>query len=168
MASGRVKGVVVESAETLADADRDVIVDGLLGYNADRGFPWAPRGLAVVARDRSGAVIGGLLGETNHGWLFVAALWVAERYRGRDIGTALLARAEREARRRRCIGVYLDTYSFQARPFYEQLGYRLFGTLPDCPPAGAKYYLYKRLTRIRKRSSKTTSATRRKGSGRNR
>jgi GNAT superfamily N-acetyltransferase len=147
------KGVVVENAEILADADRDVIVDGLLGYNAERGFPWAGRGLAVVARDRSSAVIGGLLGETNHGWLFVAALWVAEPYRGRDIGTALLSRAEKEARRRRCVGVYLDTYSFQARPFYERLGYQLFGTLPDCPPGGAKFYLYKRLARPKARSA---------------
>jgi hypothetical protein len=40
--------------------------------------------------------------------------------------------------------VYLDTYSFQARPFYERAGYRLFGELPDHPPGGAKYYLAKR------------------------
>jgi GNAT superfamily N-acetyltransferase len=143
----RVKGVVVQHVDTLADADRDVIVDGLLSYNAERGFPWAPRALTVVARDKPGTVIGGLLGETNNGWLFVAVLWVAEPYRGRDIGTALLHEAEKEARRRRCVGVYLDTYSFQARPFYERLGYRRFGTLPDCPPGGAKYYLYKRLAK---------------------
>ena len=96
-------------------------------------------------------MVGGLLGETNVGWLFVAALWVAERFRGRGIGTALLAEGEAEARRRECIGVYLDTYSFQARPFYERLGYELFGTLPDCPPGGAKYYLYKRLGPVRAR-----------------
>jgi GNAT superfamily N-acetyltransferase len=142
-----VKGVRVRSVERLADADRDAIVDGLLGYNAERGFPWAGRNLAVEARDTSGAVIGGLLGETNVGWLFVAALWVAESHRGRGIGSALLAEAEKEAGRRHCVGVYLDTYSFQARPFYERLGYRLFGTLPDCPPGGAKYYLYKPLAR---------------------
>jgi GNAT superfamily N-acetyltransferase len=149
------RGWRVATVETLADADRDVIVDGLLGYNAERGFRWAGRELAVVARDASGVVIGGLLGETNHSWLFVAALWVAEPYRGRDIGTALLTRAEKEARRRRCVGVYLDTYSFQARPFYKRLGYQLFGTLPDCPPGGAKYYLYKRLARPKTPSAKT-------------
>jgi GNAT superfamily N-acetyltransferase len=147
------RGWRVATTDTLADTDRDVIVNGLLGYNAERGFPWAGRNLAVVARDKSGAVIGGLLGETNHRWLFVAALWVADSYRGRDIGTALLKAAEKEARRRRCLGVYLDTFSFQARPFYERLGYQLFGTLPDCPPGGAKYYLYKRLARTKPRSS---------------
>jgi GNAT superfamily N-acetyltransferase len=133
------------TADALDPADRDTIVDGLLAYNAEHGFRWEGRGLSVVARDRAGRVIGGLLGETNLGWLFVAALWVAEAHRGRDIGSALLAEAEREARDRECIGVYLDTFSFQARPFYERKGYQLFGTLPDCPPGGEKHYLYKRL-----------------------
>jgi GNAT superfamily N-acetyltransferase len=137
--------VDVRSTDTLSEADRNAIVDGLVGYNADHGFLWAGRDLAVVARDETGMVVGGLLGETNVGWLFVAALWVAAPYRGRGVGTALLAEAEREARARHCVGAYLDTYSFQARPFYERLGYQLFGTLPDCPPGAVKYYLYKRL-----------------------
>jgi hypothetical protein len=38
----------------------------------------------------------------------------------------------------------LDTYNFQARPFYERAGYTVFGELPDHPPGGAKYYLAKR------------------------
>ncbi|MFN2566641.1 MAG: GNAT family N-acetyltransferase [Gemmatimonadaceae bacterium] len=151
------KGVTVRSMDPPAESDREAIIDGLLGYNAERGVPWMGRDLAVVAWDKSGAVIGGLLGQTNIGWLFVAALWVAAPYRGRGVGSALLAEAEREARRRDCIGVYLDTYSFQARPFYERLGYELFGTLPDCPPGGAKYYLYKRLSGVR---AKRTAAKR--------
>ncbi len=142
------KDIDVRSTDTLPAVDRDVIVDGLLGYNAEHGFPWAGRDLAAVARDQSGMVVGGLLGQTNAGWLFVAALWVAAPYRGRGVGTALLREAEREARARDCLGVYLDTYSFQARPFYERLGYTLFGTLPDCPPGEAKYYLYKRLDKV--------------------
>ncbi len=53
--------------------------------------------------------------------------------------------AERAARERGCVGVFLDTYSFQARPFYEGLGYTLFDELPDYPPGAAKHYLFKRL-----------------------
>jgi GNAT superfamily N-acetyltransferase len=82
---------------------------------------------------------------TNAGWLFVKALRVAQTYRSQGYGTQLLHAAENEARARDCIGVYLDTYSFQARPFYERQGYRVFGELPDHPPGGAKYYLAKRL-----------------------
>jgi GNAT superfamily N-acetyltransferase len=137
--------VTIRSVDAIAPEDRDAIVDGLLGYNADNGARWAGRELSVVAREESGSIVGGLLGETNLDWLFVAALWVAEGHRRHGTGSALLAEAEEEARRRGCVGVYLDTYSFQARPFYERLGYQLFGTLPDCPPGATKYYLYKRL-----------------------
>ena len=137
--------VTIQSVDAIPPEDRDAIVDGLIAYNAAHGARWAGRELSVVARDGSGSVVGGLLGETNLGWVFVAALWVAEPHRGQGIGSALLAEAEQEGGRRGCVGIYLDTYSFQARPFYERLGYQLFGTLPDCPPGAVKYYLYKRL-----------------------
>jgi GNAT superfamily N-acetyltransferase len=90
-----------------------------------------------------------LLGQTNLGWLFVSALWVDFARRGRGLGTALLEAAETEAMRRDCVGVYLDTYSFQAKPFYERLGYEVFGALAECPPGATKYYLSKRLVGLR-------------------
>ena len=139
--------VTLDAMEELPASARDTIVDGLLEYNATQGFAWAGRPLGVVARERSGVVVGGLLGQTNIGWLFVSALWVAASRRGRGLGSALLTAAEAEARRRDCVGVYLDTYSFQAKPFYERLGYRVFGELADCPPGATKYYLSKRLVR---------------------
>ena len=53
--------------------------------------------------------------------------------------------AEAEAVRRGCASAYLDTFDFQARPFYERLGYQLFGQLDDFPPGGSRYFLRKRL-----------------------
>jgi GNAT superfamily N-acetyltransferase len=129
----------------VSDSDRAAIVDGLVAYNAAHGFPWPWRDLNLVLRDADDVVIGGLLGDTNAGWLFIKALWVADSYRGRGFGRRLLRAAEDLARQRQCVGVYLDTYDFQARPFYEHLGYHVFGELPDHPPGGAKYYLAKRL-----------------------
>jgi predicted N-acetyltransferase YhbS len=102
----------------------------------------------VVARNERGDLVGGLLGETGLDWLFVASLWVAEAHRGSGVGRALLAEAEAEARRRGCIGVYLDTLSFQARPFYERLGYRHFGTLSDYPRGAERFFLYKRFDEV--------------------
>jgi len=159
VAPAAMKGFSVRSVDALPPDERGAIIAGLQAYNADYGAMPIWQEVSAVARDRSGAVVGGLLGETGHGWLFVMVLWVADAYRGQGIGSALLAQAEREARRRKCIGVYLDTYSFQARPFYERLGYRLFGTLPDCPPGSTKYYLYKRLDGPR-RSMKQSRLTR--------
>jgi hypothetical protein len=47
-------------------------------------------------------------------------------------------RAEIRARERGCHSAWLDTFSFQARGFYEKLGYEEFGRL-DCPPPPAFY-----------------------------
>jgi hypothetical protein len=51
----------------------------------------------------------------------------------------------REAIRRGCRGAYLDTFSYQARPFYEKLGYAVFGTLDDYPPGHQRFFMRKRL-----------------------
>jgi GNAT superfamily N-acetyltransferase len=135
---------VTLSAE-VSEQDRSDVVAGLVAYNAQHGYPWPWQSLDFVLRDRAGTVIGGILAETNAGWCFIKGLWVDEPHRGRGHGSQLLTAVEEAARARGCIGVYLDTYNFQARPFYERSGYRVFGTLPDMPPGGAKFYLAKRL-----------------------
>jgi GNAT superfamily N-acetyltransferase len=102
------------------------------------------RPLTLVVRDADGRVVGGLLGKTEWGWLYVATLAIRAEYRGRGCGTRLLARAEEEAVARGCHDVYLDTFSFQARPFYEKRGYELFGVLENFTEH-TKYFLRKRL-----------------------
>ena len=87
----------------------------------------------------------GLLGQTRWQWLYVAKLWVADAYRGKGLGTRLLERAEEIARSRGCTNALLDTFEYQARPFYEKLGYRLFGTLDGYPPGYRQFYLTKAL-----------------------
>ena len=135
----------IEPVHEISADERLTVIDGLVGYNREQGFVWERGPLNVLARGAGGAVVGGLLGEVNLGWLFVSALWVDASVRGSGVGSRLMEAAEAEARRRACVGVHLDTFSFQARPFYEKLGFELFGELTDCPPGGAKYYLRKRL-----------------------
>jgi len=38
-------------------------------------------------------------------------------------------------------------FSFQARGFYEKVGYTVFGRLDDCPPGHSRFYMQKPLTR---------------------
>lgn len=99
----------------------------------------------VFFRDDAGRVAGGLLGHVKWRWLYVAKLWVSEAHRGEGRGRALMAAAEAHARSRGCVGAYLDTFEYQARPFYEKLGYALFGTLEGYPPGYRQYFLAKRL-----------------------
>ena len=42
---------------------------------------------------------------------------------------------------------WLDTFEFQARGFYERLGYTCFGRLEDYPPGFARYFMKKTMTK---------------------
>ena len=101
--------------------------------------------LGIVEYDSEGNVIGGIVGGTYWGWLYVDALWVQGEYRRKGIGSKLLREAELEAVRRGCHHVHLDTMSWQAPSFYAKHGYRIIGILPDIPKGNQKYLLEKTL-----------------------
>ena len=101
--------------------------------------------LAIFLRDERGAILGGALGYIWGGWLDLTFLWVAEPLRGRGYGRRLLEAAEEEARTQGCRGVHLSTHSFQARPFYEKLGYEIVGEIPDHPAGHSLFFLKKAL-----------------------
>ncbi len=124
----------------------DVLVAGFEAFNDPHVGPhgWAPLRL-MVFRDGEEATCGGLQGHCYGAWLHVLMFHLPADLRGRGLGMTLLQRAEAWARGRGCVGAYLDTLSWQARPFYERQGYRLFGTLPDCPPGHSRYFMMKRL-----------------------
>jgi ribosomal protein S18 acetylase RimI-like enzyme len=53
--------------------------------------------------------------------------------------------AEREAIVRGCRGAWLDTFEFQARRFYERIGYECFGELPNYPRDFSRFFMKKTL-----------------------
>jgi GNAT superfamily N-acetyltransferase len=129
-----------------AGADQREIVHTIVGnYNvAITGHAeWYP--VAFFLKDENGEVLGGLLGDIWAGWLHVGTLAVAESARGRGFGKELMKRAELYAVERGCTNAFLDTFSFQARPFYEKLGYRVFGTLENHPAGHQHYFMSKQL-----------------------
>lgn len=101
--------------------------------------------LNLVEYDSQGNIIAGLLGGTYWGWMYVDILWVHEDHRKNGIGTKLLLEAEKEAIRRGCHHVHLDTMSWQAPDFYRKHGYEVIGILPDIPAGNQKYLLMKAL-----------------------
>lgn len=100
--------------------------------------------LATV-RGARGELIGGCVGEIYYDWLFIKYLWCHEKHRGQGLGTQLLTRVEQEGKRRGCHSVWLDTFEYQARPFYKSLGYRDFGKLKNYPAPFHRYFLQKKL-----------------------
>lgn len=128
-----------------SEDDRSLVLNRLRAYNRQHSSApnWLP--LTLLARDLEGTIRGGLLGETGWNWLYVEILWIDEAYRGQGYGSALLAAAEKEAQNRGCSSVYLDTFDFQALPFYQQQGYSVFGVLENYPPGSRRSFLQKRL-----------------------
>jgi len=47
-----------------------------------------------------------------------------------------------------CHSAWLDTFEFQARGFYERLGYSCFGELPNYPVGFSRYFLKKTLAEV--------------------
>ena len=101
--------------------------------------------VSIFLRGTNDEVVGGLIGNIWARWLFVRDLWISEPERGHGWGSKLIAEAERYAIEKGAEASYLDTHSFQARPFYEKLGYKVFGVLEDHPPGHSHYWLTKKL-----------------------
>ncbi len=137
--------VRIEFEPFINDEARQFIVNGVDNYNiAATSLPdYLP--VNFVLRNKRGDVLGGVLGQLWGGWLQVTHLWVAEAARGAGHGTRLMEDAEAYACSRGAVGVTLETHSYQARPFYERLGYEVFSTLDGYPVGHVKFYLRKAL-----------------------
>jgi ribosomal protein S18 acetylase RimI-like enzyme len=125
--------------------DMAALVTGLTEFNAMHAGGDVPAYLLVSVRDGEGRLAGGLLGATYLGWLSIQVVWLEEAVRGQGKGSELLALAEREAVRRGCPRVFVETLSFQALPFYQRRGYTVYSRLEGYPPGGARYVLTKML-----------------------
>ena len=127
------------------EADIDAVRVGLRAYNREQiGRVPFYQNIVLHLRDEDGAIVGGLTATAVLDWLFIEFLHVNESYRGHDHGSALMAEAEVYARANGLAGIWLDTFAFQARGFYEKLGFSVFGTIEDHPRGSARYFLQKR------------------------
>ena len=127
-----------------AIARRPAILEHLSAFNASHATPAKAEALCISIDGANGAVAGGLYGTVAYDWLIIELLFVPGELRALGLGSQLVGEAEDLARRRGCIGAWVDTFSFQARGFYENLGYSLAGTIPDHPVGGARYFMSKR------------------------
>lgn len=135
--------IILEDAPSLTDTAR--VIEGLRAYNRKWTHLPSTAPINIFARGPDGALLGGLLGETGWGWLQVGVFWVDETVRKRGLGSGLLAAAEVEALARGCRQSFVETFSFQARVFYERAGYRVFSILEDYPPGFARLFMRKRI-----------------------
>lgn len=138
--------LVLTSEPDPSEADVRTVREGLLAFNVEHmGREPRSASVSLFLRDSSGQVVGGLLGGWRWGWLYIDQLWIQGSYRERGGGRRLLLAAEAEAIAAGCTDAVLDTFSFQARGFYERHGYHVYATLEGYPPGHRQLFLHKRL-----------------------
>jgi Acetyltransferase (GNAT) family len=102
-----------------------VIRDGLSSYNFAQAGYRDQRPLSVLASDPdSGEDIGGLIGRTSMGLLFIDRFFPPESQRKRGLGSRLIKLAEDEGARRGCTRAVPFTVHFSGARFLSAPGLR--------------------------------------------
>lgn len=132
--------------KSINQADQEELLAGLREYNLRHLDATQFGETGVYIRDEAGVMLGGLIAKRKGNWLCVEYLWVSETQRGGGLGSQLMREVENQAREAGCRHVLVDTFSFQALPFYQKQGYQLQMSLPDFPHVGMeRHYLSKAL-----------------------
>lgn len=136
----------IERTDTPTDEERQAILAPLRAYNTAKTGGTVPELVAWLVRDEQGEIVGGLYGRVFFSWLYIELLVVPEQARGQGTGSTLMQMAEELAREKDCVGIWLDTFDFQAPEFYRKHGFTEIGQIDDYPPGHQHFFLQKRLT----------------------
>lgn len=102
--------------------------------------------IGAYCHDEAGLMAGGTIATKKGHWLCIDYLWIKEDSRNKGIGGTLMTSLEAEGETLGCTHAIVDTFSFQALPFYEKSGYMLQFSLNNFPHPGAtRYFLTKSL-----------------------
>ena len=123
--------------------DLRLLLDGVRSFNRNITGNERTRTVAAFLRNDQGRVVGGVQGSLWGRSMHIDVLWVDETQRGRRYGSKLMKAIEDYAAAQGHPLVYVETTSFQARPFYEGLGYQVFGELPGISEGHTMYFLKK-------------------------
>lgn len=137
----------INEEQSLGESEIQQIHDGLLATDPVNQ-PRRHTPLFLSMRDSSKDLVGGVIAATVWNWVIIDSLWVREDFRGQGHGSRLLTRAEEIARGRGCTHARLDTFDYQARRFYERLGYSVYAQLEDLPPGHMQHHMTKLLSSI--------------------
>ncbi|MCW8085744.1 GNAT family N-acetyltransferase [Sabulicella glaciei] len=136
---------MIQLSDDPTPEERQAVLDAIVAFNdAATGAKAETQAFSALVKDEEGRTLGGAIGYSRHGWLYIELLHLPEAMRGQGTGTRIMEAAEAEARRRGLLGIHLDTFSFQAPGFYERLGFARMGTLRDHPPGHAIHWYAKR------------------------
>lgn len=95
-------------------------------------------------RGAENRIRGALLSYVWGKWLHIDIFWLDEDIRRTGWGTRMLEAAHQIGRDKGAQAAWLDTFSWQARPFYERFGYQAVFEVQDFPPGHSRIFMCKR------------------------
>ena len=115
-------------------------------FKKENDVPSVIEEYSIVALDND-IFVGGVTLELYKDTMYVDLLVVSKDYRGQRIGSELMRLAENDAKNHNLKSIDLGTTEFQAREFYEKLGYKVEFTRQDFPKGYECHTLNKALKR---------------------
>ncbi|HVV63919.1 MAG TPA: GNAT family N-acetyltransferase [Rhizomicrobium sp.] len=131
--------------EDADDGALRAVMEGLRAFNLAAIPGLVARKITAVARDDEGKLRGGVIGRLAGDSIYLDLVWSEENIRSKGLGAKMMRLVEDEARRLGATEAWLYTMSFQAKPFYEKLGYRQFAKLPWLGGRYARHFMRKDL-----------------------
>lgn len=138
----------IQVTDEINQESYDKIIEFLIEFNSSKTKQHENeinKPLEIIARNNKNEIIGGIYGRSMWGTLEIKTFVVKPENRNKGIGQKLINEAEKEAKKRNCRYISLDTFSFQAPKFYEKYGFVKIGTETDFPKGFEKYYYRKKI-----------------------
>lgn len=134
---------------TIEDDNDDTVfkalLDGMRVFNRAAIPDLYSKKITVAIRDAAGAVRGGTVGRIAGDSMYVEVVWNDDGVRGTGLGRRMMLMLEEEAKKHGATESWLYTMSFQAKPFYEKLGYTEFAQLPWAHGKHSRHFMRKGL-----------------------
>ena len=127
------------SHDTIHDSVKNFVFNGLRSYND--GFSMRNQSDFSITAKYNDEIIAAAVGESKYDWLIIQYLYVNDKFRNNKIGSRLIKSIVDVAKNRKCTGIHLDTFEFQARDFYIKQGFAVFGEIYDHPSGYKRYFM---------------------------
>jgi GNAT superfamily N-acetyltransferase len=122
----------------------EALLEGMKAFNKKAVGVGGSQKFNVALRDDAGQVIGGAAATLAGDSMYLDIVWTGDSARGQGHGRRIMEMIEAEGRRRGANDAWLYTMSWQARPFYEKLGYACVGETPFMQKY-RRYFMWKQL-----------------------
>lgn len=111
----------------------------------EHDFGPARRQTLVLCQKKEGVVVSGLRGFWHWNWFYISHLWVDPKFRSQGRASLLIKKTLEVCKKKKSFGIYVDTFSQDAKKFYVSHQFEIMGTIPNFPKGHARTFLFQRL-----------------------